>query len=155
MFHFIVNDWYSRVKHAGQYMVIKNGIDELGGDADSALVPGGVLDPFVSMSKACPREDLKHKIYMESDIEKKKLIDLVCSHPIFRDSGVASGFKQVPSLRYALDNAALELDNDSLFEEEGDDSGETIYILDTPCSICLYPKSQSESLIYLFILVYT
>ena len=38
------------------------------------------------MSKACPREDLKHKIYMESDIEKKKLIDLVCSHPIFRDS---------------------------------------------------------------------
>ena len=27
-----------------------------------------------------------------------------------------------------------------LFEEEGDDSGETIYILDTPCSICLYPK---------------
>ena len=49
------------------------------------------------------------------DIEKKKLIDLVCSHPIYRDSGVARGFKQVPSLRYALDNAALELDNDSLF----------------------------------------
>ena len=96
-----------RVKHAGQYMVIKNGIDELGGDARSALVPGGVLDPFVSMSKACPREDLKHKIYMESDIEKKKLIDLVCSHPIFRDSGVASGFKQVPSLRYALDKCSF------------------------------------------------
>ena len=71
------NDWYSRVKHAGQYMVNKNGIDELGGDAHSALVPGGVLDPFVSMSKACPREDLKHKIDMESDIEKKKLIDLL------------------------------------------------------------------------------